>query len=256
VVFGRRAVLEALRADTIRVDAVCVSRRVPTDWRRRLAEACRQRSAPLEIVRSDQVSALSGEPRHDQGVAARVQLQCLHEVESFIDGCKGRGARRPVRVLALDGITNSQNIGMIVRSAMAAGMHALLWPTVGSPWVNGLVVKSSASTIFRCPIVRCGSLIQGLCDLQAAGFVAVGLSGRAQSSLWHYAVPHRAVFVVGAETGGICDDVDAMLDEHVAIPMQAGVESLNVAVAASLVCFHAMGETRAGDPAAPGARVA
>jgi 23S rRNA (guanosine2251-2'-O)-methyltransferase len=241
VVFGRRAVLEALEADTARVHDVRVSRGVPADWRRRLAAACREAGVELESVRPEQVSALSREPRHDQGVAARVQLQALQEVESFVDGCKGPRARHPIRVLALDGITNSQNIGMIVRSAVAAGLDAVLWPTFGSPWVNGLVVKASASTVFRCPIVRCESLARGLGVLQAAGFVCAGLAGDAAASLWDWPVPHRAVFVVGAETSGISEDVRGLLDARVSIPMQSGVESLNVAVAASLVCFYAAG---------------
>jgi 23S rRNA (guanosine2251-2'-O)-methyltransferase len=238
VVFGRRAVLDALAAETARVHAVRVSRRVPADWRRRLARACGEAGAELETVRPEQVSDLSREPRHDQGVAARVQLRALQEVESFVDSCKGERARRPLRVMALDGITNSQNIGMIVRSAVASGIDAVLWPTVGSPWVNGLVVKSSASTVFRCPIVRCESLTQGIFELQAAGFVSVGLASDVPLSLWDWPVSHRVVFVVGSETTGLSDDVSKLLDASLSIPMHSGVESLNVAVAASLVCFH------------------
>jgi len=54
-------------------------------------------------------------------------------------------------------------------------MDALLWPTVGSPWINGLVVKASAGTVLRCPILRCEESIHGLLALQGAGFDLVGL---------------------------------------------------------------------------------
>jgi len=141
-------------------------------------------------------------------------------------------------VLALDGVTNSQNIGMIVRSAVATGMDALLWPTVGSPWINGLVVKASAGTVLRCPIVRCATLVEGVVALQASGFTSIGLSADAEETLDALVSPHRAVYVVGSETRGLSEDVQALLDRRVRIPMRGGVESLNVAVAASLICFH------------------
>jgi 23S rRNA (guanosine2251-2'-O)-methyltransferase len=237
-VFGRRAVLEALGSQGAAVLEVRVARRTPADFRKQLGAACRKREIELAIVDAGEVSALSREPRHDQGVAARIRLERLMEVESFIATRSGAAARKPARVLALDGITNSQNIGMIVRSAVAAGFDALLWPLVGTPWVNGLVIKSSASTLYECPIIRCESLIQGVTELRDAGFGSVGLDGASPDDLFDYDPPHRALFVVGGEVEGISDPVAELLDARVRIPMLGGVESLNVAVAASLLCFQ------------------
>lgn len=238
IVFGRRGVHEALVTRDVEVMSVHLSRKLPRDLRSEFVESARGANAAVETVSAGAVSALTGEPRHDQGVAARIRLLRLMDVEGFIESRKGAQARRPSRVLALDGITNSQNVGMIVRSAVATGMDALLWPTVGTPWINGLVVKSSAGTVLRCPILRCEELIHGLLALQGAGFELVGLAGDAPDALADLDPPHRAVYVVGSETAGLSDDVRASLDRSVKIPMQGGVESLNVAVAASLVCFH------------------
>ncbi len=238
VVFGRRAVLEALACSAVEILEVCLAREQAPAYRKQLAAACRERGVALTPSSSGAVSEMSREPRHDQGVAARIRLLALMESEGFIGSLKGAKARRPVRVLALDGVTNSQNIGMIVRSALASGMDALLWPLVGSPWVNGLVVKASAATVLRCPIVRCESLVQGLADLTAVGFRCVGLCARAECSVFDHHPPHRAVYVIGSETEGIGPDVMGMLDQQVCIPMQSGVESLNVAVASSLLCFQ------------------
>lgn len=230
--------LEALGAEGASVEEVRVARHSPADFRKRLKAACREAGVELATVEEAEVGALSREPRHDQGVVARVRLERLMEVESFVAGLTGRAARHPVRVLAFDGITNSQNVGMIVRSCVAAGLDAVLWPLIGTPWVNGLVVKASASTLYDCPIIRCESLIQGLAELRAAGFVCVGLDGAARDDLFGYAPPHRALFVVGSETEGIGQEVGELLDARVHIPMTGGVESLNVAVAASLLCFQ------------------
>ncbi len=238
IVFGRRAVHEALSTREVEVMSVHLSRKLPRDLRSEFVGLAREANAEVEMVSADAVSALTGEPRHDQGVAARIRLLRLMDVEGFVESRKGALARKPSRVLALDGITNSQNVGMIVRSAVATGMDAVLWPMAGTPWINGLVVKSSAGTVLRCPILRCDELIHGLLALQGAGFDLVGLDGEAAENLADLEPPHRAVYIVGSETAGLSPDVRTSLDRCVKIPMQGGVESLNVAVAASLVCFH------------------
>jgi len=244
VVFGRRAVLEALAAPEVEVLEVRVARGAGAEFRSELAAACRSAGAPLDVRGFEAVAELSRAARHDQGVAARIRLLAVSEVEAFVDGLKGRAARRPVRVLALDGVTNSQNVGMIVRSLVASDMDALLWPLVGSPWVNGLVVKASAATVYRCPILRCETLVQGLSALQAAGFQCLGLSRDAEQSLFDWQPPHRVVWVLGGETSGIADEVAGLLDARLRIPMARGVDSLNVAVAAALVCYHAFSASR------------
>jgi 23S rRNA (guanosine2251-2'-O)-methyltransferase len=241
VVFGRRAVLEALAEAELEVELAAAVRDLPAAFRKQLAAACRARGLQLELLPESEIHALSGEPRHDQGVALRLRLAHVLDVEVFVASRKGREARKPVRVLALDGVTNPQNVGMIVRSVVAAGLDGLLWPRIGSPWVSGLVVKSSASALYRCPILRCDSLAEGLTALKRGGFRIAGLAGDAQESLFDFAPPHRAVFVVGGETGGLSPESEALVDARLAIPMQGGIESLNVAVAASLVCYKATG---------------
>ena len=248
VVFGRRAVLEALGQREakagLEVEEVRIARDAPAAFRKQLAEKVRGLGVPLAVGSRRDVSALSAEPRHDQGVAARVRLNRLTGVDTFIAGHKGRSARRPVRLLALDGVTNSQNIGMIVRSCVAAGLDGMLWPLAGSPWVNGLVIKSSASALYSCDLLCCDTLAEGLHLLASAGYELVGLSGGEGENLFDYSVPHRAVFVLGGETRGLSDEVEGLIDRRLRIPMDPRVESLNVAVAASMVCFKATGRIR------------
>lgn len=244
VVFGKRAVLEALAAESVVVERVLVDRATPASLRKDLRAACRA-AAPeaVELIEAErrEVSNLSQSPRHDQGVAAAIRLGGVIEAEDFGESLKGARAKAPTRVIALDNVTNPQNVGMIVRSALAAGMSAILWPTVGAPWVSGLVIKSSAGTVYSLPIVRCGKLEEGLWTLKKFGFTLVGLAAGAGTALRDHAPAHRACYVVGSETTGISAEVEELLDERVSIPMRNNVESLNAAVAASLVCFHVAG---------------
>lgn len=237
-IYGRRSVTEALDAPDVKVLGVRVAREVPGEFRERLSRRCREQDVPFETLTLRDVGAFTGDPRNDQGVAARVRLNNAVEVEEFLPTVKGQGSRAPAHLLALDRVTNPQNVGMIVRSTVAAGMRGVLWPTAGSPWVDALIVKSSAGTVYRCPIVRCHLLTEGLHELKRNGFKLVGLDMGAPGSLFEFTPAHRTVVIVGGETTGLSPEVSELLDDRVSIPMAAGVESLNAAVAASLVCFE------------------
>ncbi|MFO0689723.1 MAG: RNA methyltransferase [Myxococcota bacterium] len=246
VVFGRHPVEAALASDGVEIERVEVLRSRPGPERDALRKRCAARGVPCEELSRTALDAVTGAPRHDQGIAARVRLLRVMELEALIAATKGRAARQPVRVLALDGVTNSQNVGMVVRSVVAAGFDGLLWPMVGAPWVNGLVVRAAVGSIFECPIVCCESLAAGLARLQGAGFRVAGLDAGATASLFETPPAHRAVYVLGSESQGLSPDVAALLDERLSIPMAPGVESLNVAVAAGLVCYHASGRLHPG----------
>ena len=240
-VYGRRAVLEALAAKTVETIAVTVAQETPAPFRKELAGACRARGVEPTVANFAEVGRLSGDARNDQGVVARIRLMNVTEVDAFVQGLTGAAAARPVRIIALDAVTNPQNIGMIVRSAAAAGIDAILWPGAGSPWVSGLIIKASAATVYGFAIIRCHTLAEGLYELKAAGFTLFGLASEAGANLFELRPPHRAAFVVGSETEGLSPEIDALMDERLSIPMAPGIESLNVAAAATLVCFAATG---------------
>lgn len=237
-VFGRHPVLEAIRAQGAEVCEVKLVKGPATPDRRALRQAAISAGIAIEEISRQELSRYTRAPKHDQGVAARLRLMRVIEVDAFVEASKGRAARRPSRVIALDGVTNSQNVGMVVRCVVGAGLDGILWPMRGQPWINGLVVRAAAGSIFECPVIRCESLTMGLAALQAGGFSCVGLDAAAGRSLFDTDLSHRAVFVLGSETTGLSEDVCGLLDDRVSIPMAGPIESLNVAVAAGLVCFH------------------
>lgn len=240
-VFGRHPVEAALASQHAEVARVEIVRGRPPAEREAIRKLCHARDVPFDEISRPAMDAVTGAPRHDQGMAARVRLLRVMELDALIDGAKGRAARQPMRVLALDGVTNSQNVGMVVRSVVAAGFDGLLWPMVGQPWINGLVVRAAVGSIFECPIAVCDTLAAGLSQLQGAGFRCFGLDAGASESLFDCAMPHRSVFVLGSESQGLSPAVAELLDQRLSIPMQGPVESLNVAVAAGLVCYAARG---------------
>ncbi|MFM9958205.1 MAG: TrmH family RNA methyltransferase [Phycisphaerales bacterium] len=239
-IYGKRSVQEALDEPTVEVLGVRVARELPGEYRERLSSLCRAKSAPLELRSFREIGAFTADPRNDQGVAARIRLKKAVELADFLESVKGQGSREPAHVIALDGVTNPQNVGMIVRSAVASGTRAVLWPSAGAPWVDALIVKSSAGTVLRCPIVRCRLLSDALAEMKGSGFRLVGLDMSGNTSLYDLKPTHRTIAVIGGETTGLSPSTLELLDERVSIPMdpRAKVDSLNAAVAASLLCFE------------------
>jgi len=231
-VYGIRAVLAALASEAVEVSTVRVARGAQA--RREIEAACADRDVSCNIVSAKRVHELSGDARHDQGIAARIVLSRVFDVASIATNEPGG----PARWLALDGITNAQNAGMIARSAVAAGINGILWPRTGTPWLNGLVVKASAASVLDCPIARCDALADALDALRVRGFRVFGLTADGETSLFESRPPSNAVYVIGNETEGLSRPVREVLDERLRIPIAPSVESLNAAIAASLVCFH------------------
>ena len=135
-------------------------------------------------------------------------------------------------VVVADGVGDPGNLGTILRSAEAAGVEAVvLTPGTVDPF-NPKVVRASAGAIFHVPVVTAG-----VADVRAAGLRLVGTSS-------HRGTPHtdadwsgRVAIVAGSEAHGVASDVD--VDEWVRIEHRGRAESLNVAMATTVICFEA-----------------
>jgi 23S rRNA (guanosine2251-2'-O)-methyltransferase len=190
----------------------------------------------VQRVPPARVTKVSRNGRQDQGVVADIVAPRLGrltpETAEALDG----------PVLVLDGITNPQNVGMILRTAVAAGLAGIVLPKHGVPDLNPLVVKASAGVALEAPVLRTEDAATGLALLHDAGFDSFGLVADASDrTLWDARpFPARSAFVLGSETGGIRVDVHHRL----AIPMAGQVESLNVAVAAGVLCFELVRRSR------------
>ncbi len=227
-VYGRKPVLEALKDPQLKVNKVRVARSAHGAIIDEILGRARRRGVDLQRVQPKEVTRLSRNKRQDQGVVADVEAMRMGALADWQP--KPRSA-----VLVLCGLSNPQNVGMILRSATAAGLDGVILPRAGCPEVSPLVVKASAGVAFKAPILRCANLEEGYTLLAERGFTNVGL--RAEGGpLWSAELPERCAFLLGNETTGVPET--APVSRWLSIPMQAGVESLNAAVAGALVAFE------------------
>jgi 23S rRNA (guanosine2251-2'-O)-methyltransferase len=219
------AVLEALAVGE--VELVLLARNARGDTVDDIVRLAAERGVTLRKVAPEKVTRVSGNGRHDQGVAAEVVAPGLRPLGEWL------ASTQPFAVLVLDGVTNPQNVGMIVRTATAAGIDGVVLPEAGSPGVGPLVVKASAGVAFRATILSAPTAADAVARLHDAGLTIVGLRADAPS-LYGRPLPARAAWVLGSEHDGVTVDVD----QWRSLPLADGVESLNVAVTAGVVAYE------------------
>jgi 23S rRNA (guanosine2251-2'-O)-methyltransferase len=235
-IYGRKPVLEVLQDAAIPVHCLHLADSNQRGGIIAEIEALAQsRGIAIKHHNRQALSRISKNGREDQGVAADLQLPRYRTLEHFL---RDRTLPADARFIALDRVTNPQNLGMLIRSACAGGVTAVLIPEKGCAPLSPLVIKASAGTLFKCPLLRCGELAPALASLQRAGAEVCVLSSHASDDLFGTKAQRPRVYVLGNETEGVSKEIAAIADRRVFIPMANGVESLNVAVTAALLAYY------------------
>jgi 23S rRNA (guanosine2251-2'-O)-methyltransferase len=237
-VYGRKPVLEILSDSSLEI------------FRLHLAESNRgggiveqikalaeQRKIEICYHSREQLARISRNSKQDQGVACDIHCQGYEPYQQALEQLPVP-AQRPL--IALDGITNPQNLGMIIRSVTASPAHGLLLPSKGCADIGPLVIKASAGTLFKGNILRCDSLASTLKAFKEKGFEICTLSSHQATPLTEFKPTAPVIYVLGNETEGVSKEIAALSDHRVGIPMANGVESLNVAITAALIAFKSL----------------
>ncbi len=234
-VYGRKPALETLQDTSLQCHALHLadSNRESGIIAEILALAG-EREVPVQRHSREQLARISKNGKQDQGVALDVLCPSFNSLQAFLQGLKSASQQR---LLALDGITNPQNLGMIIRSAAAGNIDGIIWSRKGNAALGPLVIKASAGTLYRAPLLLCPELTEGLAHCRESGIEVCTLEADATTSLFDHRPAGHCVYVLGNETSGVSDKVSALSNRGLAIPMNNGVESLNVAVTASLIAF-------------------
>ncbi|MGH1485427.1 MAG: TrmH family RNA methyltransferase [Cellvibrionaceae bacterium] len=241
-IYGRKPVLEALQTKSLPCFRLHLAEsNKPAPIIKELKALAEQQN--IEIVYHDRqaLSRISKNSKQDQGVCLDIRCTSHQDYRAFLKShkdIKPGHSTQTIRLLALDRITNPQNMGMIIRSACAGNIDGILIPEKGSAKLDALVIKASTGTLFKAPLLKCDSLDQALVSCKEAGAAIIALSGEAQLALADFKEPQFTVYVLGNETEGVSKTISSLCDTSVHIPMNNQVESLNVAVTASLLAFR------------------
>jgi len=230
-VTGRHPVEELLASTTQRARKVLLSDAVPKEVRSGFEQRAKALALPCVTCPREEWERRTGE-REGGGIAAEIAEYVYAEIEGWISGLQ-----ETARAFLLDGITDPQNLGAIVRSARGFAFDGVILPVDRSCPVTGAVFRASAGAAAHVPVIQVTNLARAIERLQEAGFWLYAAEGTEGTDLSAFAPAKRTAIVLGSEEKGIRRLARERCDGAVRIPMAPGAESLNVSVAAGIIAY-------------------
>lgn len=243
LVFGMHAVRHALLAGAGRArELLLQADREPNAALREILEKAERGNIPIRRVSRHELDLESAFGKH-QGVALR-RAHVEGPIRDIEDLIPGLGA--DALVLVLDSVQDPHNLGACVRTADAAGAHAVIIPKDRAAPLTDVARKAASGAAEHIPVLTVTNVARTLRQLKDAGIWIIGTAAGAESSLYAADFVRPVALVLGGEGSGMRQNVQAQCDQVVRIPLQGHVESLNVSVAAGICLFEVRRQRGAG----------
>jgi len=236
-VAGRRPVEEAFVAQRPAIRLLVVPQR--RQALERLVLHATSLRIPIIEVEGGTLTAVAGFDGH-QGIALVVGPRRFASLDEILARSIERG--EPPFVLALDSLEDPQNVGTLLRSAEAAGVHGVIFPTRRQAPLSPAAVKASAGAVEHLLLCPVDDLPGALSDLRIRGLRVVGAEAGAPLTARQSDLRGPLAIVVGSEGQGLSPAVRRRCDFVVRIPMRGAIGSLNAAVAGSIMLFEAVAQ--------------
>jgi 23S rRNA (guanosine2251-2'-O)-methyltransferase len=188
-VYGRKPVLEILQDYSLKIFRVHLA-----DSNRgggiidQIKQLAIQRNIEVCFHSRTELSRISRNSKQDQGAA------CDIHCPGYMPYRQALQTDQSATLIALDGVTNPQNLGMIIRSVTASPAYGLLLPSKGTADISPLVIKASAGTLFKGNILRCDSLLDALKDFKQQGYEVCTLSSHESTAITDFAPTAPIIF--------------------------------------------------------------
>lgn len=230
---GRRAAAEALRCGFPVKRALIAEGQGSDAALARLVDELSRANIPIKTVPRGLLDAISSHGAH-QGVALEVGAFPYADLADII----ARAQDGPALIVVLDHVTDDGNFGAIVRSAEVVGAAGVVVANKRAAGVTVGSYKTSAGAVMHLPIAQVPNIARAIDDLKEAGFWVAGASEHAQDVCWGSPLQGRVALVMGSEGDGISRLVLEKCDFLTKLPQLGATESLNVAQAATALCFE------------------
>ena len=235
VIEGRNAVIEALRAG-LSIDKVFIAKGETDSTLSYIASAARGSGAVVVETDRRKLDSMSSTRSH-QGVIAQAACTEYATVGDVLDIARQRDEEP--NIVLCDGITDPHNLGAIIRTCEAAGVHGVIIPKRRSAGLTATVAKTSSGAVYHMAIARVTNLAAAIEQLKEAGVWVFEISADGKEPLWECDLTGAAAFIIGSEGAGISRLVREKCDLSIRIPMYGKISSLNASVSAATVVYEA-----------------
>jgi 23S rRNA (guanosine2251-2'-O)-methyltransferase len=243
--FGLHAVLALLQNQPERIIRLCVQQQRNDKKMESLIQLAKQHGIPVDHASRQELDRMTQEANH-QGIVVfctKATTYTEGDLKSILQNLSV-----PPFVLVLDGVQDPHNLGACLRSADAAGVHAVIVPKDKAVGLTPAVSKVASGAAETVPFVQVTNLVRALEDLKELGIWIYGAAGEAKQSIYQTDLSGPAAIVLGAEGSGLRRLTREHCDVLATIPMQGSVSSLNVSVAAGIFLFEVVRQRLKGAP--------
>ena len=232
-IYGVRAIIECIEAKQS-IEKVWLLKGQASPIFKELERLLRENSVAHSYVPKERLDRFNA--KNHQGAIAAISPIDFVPLESMIE--KAMEKDTPPIFLLLDQITDTRNLGAIIRSASATAVDGIILPQTGSARINSDTIKTSAGAIFSIPLAKVNHLKDAIYQLQACDIITVGMSEKAENTVYQENISGPLALVMGSEEKGITKSTLAILDKTVKLPMLGTISSLNVSVACGAVLYE------------------
>ena len=232
IIFGTNAVIEAVEASKT-ITKVFIQRDLDKNRAERLIRTLENSKIPYSYVPIQKLNKLT--PYNHQGVVAQLSEITFHSLEDLVETHQNTGL-----FVLLDGVTDTRNMGAIIRSAAAAKATAVVIPTSGSAQITGETIKTSAGGVFQVPICRVSHLKDALYLLQSYDIQSIVADEKVEKNLFEFDLTNPIAIVMGAEDKGVSQGVRKLCSHTAKLPILGKMDSYNVSVATGMFLYEAM----------------
>ncbi|UCG78874.1 MAG: 23S rRNA (guanosine(2251)-2'-O)-methyltransferase RlmB [Nitrospirota bacterium] len=230
IIYGINPVSEVIGSE-VKVNKVFVADRMD-DRIRKVVDLAKK--SGITVSRKGKEFFREQRGKNPQYIAADVEIKFTPFEELLGDSAQGE------TVLAMDLIEDPRNLGAVIRSAAACGVDGVVIQSRRSCGITSVVVSASAGTIARVRISEVPNVKNAIKELKNEGFRVIGTDSSGTDIYWDADLTGRTVIVMGSEGKGLRKTVKELCDLVVRIPMEKGISSLNVSVAAGVLLYEVM----------------
>jgi len=235
IIWGRNPVLEWLESG-LTTQKILLSREASGQTIAEILKIADQKKIPIQRLHPAKLDQMAGTEKH-QNIIAQVELPNYAELDDIYAVARQKG--EPLLIGILDGVQDPHNLGAILRTADAAGVHGIIIPKDKAVGLTPTVIKSSAGAAALVPVVAITNLSRTIDELKENGVWLTGTTDDVSQSYIDADFKGASAIVLGSEGKGMRRLVREKCDFLVSIPMQGKISSLNVSVAAGLLFYEA-----------------
>lgn len=234
-IYGTRAIIEAIEADK-EIDKLLIQKDIRNELTTTLLQLARNHHVPVQKVPLEKLNKITR--KNHQGAIAYLSSVVYASLDHIISSAYEKG-QSPCLII-LDRITDVRNVGAIARSAECAGVHGVVVPSRGSAQLGPDAMKTSAGALNYLPFCRVDNLKTSIKEIQANGIKVMACSEEGAISAFEADLTGPVALMMGSEEDGISPEYLKLADEHISLPIEGQIASLNVAVATGILAYEVL----------------